>query len=627
MVNSIHCKNRFLRCAKAAAVLVLMVFGMTSWSSAAEVFAELDRDSVPAGNAAIMTLRISGGKADKPEIPAIPNLIIESRGQSQQMQIVNWHTTVTMIYTYIVGSQTPGDYQIPPLTVTVDGKKLSTQPLNLKVLDAGAAQPPAGTPPNVAGSPVSPAEEADTGEKRFGFLTVELAANDRKHAYVGEIAPVRIRAWLPAASRAQLRSGIQPEGKAFTLHNVSSQPQQTEEMRDGKRYTVITWFGGMSATKAGKYPASLSLNATVAVRDPSALKQPRSRRGGPFDDPFFDNVFDQMNMPMIQKEVTLKSDDQEIEVRPLPTEGRPNGFTGAVGEFKFDSFEIPNTWKTGEPQQITASLSGKGNFSLMNAPELTPAEAWKTYPGKGEFSAGDQASFSGSKSFKFSAVPRKGGDQEVTLAFSYFDPAAAAYKTLTSPAKKIQVVGQALVEDSAVVQPSPKEPEKKPEKKIETLAPQHLALGAPVSLAPLVSRPSFVPLLVLSTVCGVLGKVLSWLRHRRNDPKRRAQAEMEKAVREALAAAAICSAARDVAGFFVAARLALQHRLGAAWNQPAQAITTAEVQGRMAADSPVACFFREADLHEYSRQSSGEILPQWQSLLDEALASLTPSAR
>jgi hypothetical protein len=47
----------------------------------------------------------------------------------------------------------------------------------------------------------------------------------------------------------------------------------------------------------------------------------------------------------------------------------------------------------------------------------------------------------------------------------------------------------------------------------------------------------------------------------------------------------------------------------------------------MAADSPVACFFREADLHEYSRQSSGEILPQWQSLLDEALASLTPSAR
>ena len=48
--------------------------------------------------------------------------------------------------------------------------------------------------------------------------------------------------------------------------------------------------------------------------------------GGPFDDPFFDSVFDDMNAPMIQKDVTLKSDDQEIEVRPLPAAGRPDGF-------------------------------------------------------------------------------------------------------------------------------------------------------------------------------------------------------------------------------------------------------------------------------------------------------------
>ena len=625
MVNSIHCKNGFLHCAKATAVLVVMVFCMASWSSAAEVVAELDRDSVPAGNAAIMTLRISGGRADKPEIPEVPNLVIESRGQSQQMQIVNWRTTVTMTYTYIVGSQTPGDYQIPVITVTVDGKKLSTQPLNLKVLDAGAAQPPMGTPPNPAGSQSSPAEEADTGEKRFGFLTVELAANDRKHAYVGEIAPVRIRAWLPAASRAQLRSSIQPEGKAFTLHNVSSQPQQTEEMRDGKRYTVITWFGGMSATKAGKYPASLSLDATVAVRDPSALKQPRRRTGGPFDDPFFDNVFDQMNTPMIQKEVTLKSDDQEIEVRPLPSEGRPNGFSGAVGEFKFDSFEIPGTWKTGEPQKITAILIGKGNFSLMNAPELTPADAWKTYPGKGEFSGGDQASFSGSKSFKFSAVPSRGGDQEVALAFSYFDPAAGAYQTISSPVEKIQVVGANVLDDVLTANPAEKEPEKTPEKKIESLATQHLAMTAPATLVPLVSRPAFYLILVLSALFALMGWWIAWVRRRRADPKRRSQELIEKAFRQSLETVASSTASGDVAGYFSAARLALQQRLGVLWNQPAQAITSAEVRARISNDSPVVRFFREADCYEYSRQSSREILPEWQALFDEALATLTPS--
>jgi hypothetical protein len=79
--------------------------------------------------------------------------------------------------------------------------------------------------------------------------------------------------------------------------------------------------------------------------------------------------------------------------------------------------------------------------------------------------------------------------------------------------------------------------------------------------------------------------------------------------------------------FFAAARLAVQQRLGALWNQPAQAITSAEVLSRIPEDSPVARFFREADQYEYNRQHSGEIQPQWRALLDEAMTSLTPSTR
>lgn len=589
---------------------------------AAEVEATLDRDSVPAKNGAVLTLRISGGNAGKPELPPVENLIVESRGRSQQVQIVNGITTASVTYTFVVGSQTPGDYQVPAIDVVVDGKKISTRPLKLKVLASGAAQPPAGIPQAQAGQPPAAEETTDTSEKRFGFLTVELAANERKHAYVGEIAPVRIRAWLPADSRANLRSGIQPEGKAFTLHNVSGQPQQTQEIKDGRRYTVVTWFGGISATKAGKFPASLSVDATVAVRDTAALKQPRRRTGGPFDDPFFDNVFDQMNTPVIQKDVTLKSDDQEIEVRPLPTEGRPHNFTGAVGDFKFDSVEIPNDWKTGEPQQVTARLSGSGNFALLNAPGLTPAADWKTYSGKDEFRAGDEASFSGNKVFQFSAVPRKGGAREAALKFCYFDPAAGAYKTLTSSAKKIVVSGEDIVDVEPVVVPEVKEPEKR----AQTLAAQRTELSPPGSLVPLVSRPLFIPLLVLSAGLCLLGQILGWLRVRRNDPKRRAAATMEKATREALAAAGRCADVGDVPGFFSAARLAIQQRLGAMWNQPPQAITLAEVTARIPGDSPVTRFFLEADRHEYNRQVAGGISPQWRSLLDEALASLTPTA-
>ena len=137
----------------------------------------------------------------------------------------------------------------------------------------------------------------------------------------------------------------------------------------------------------------------------------------------------------------------------------------------------------------------------------------------------------------------------------------------------------------------------------------------------------FIPLLVVAAVLCVLGKILGWLRVRRDDPRRRALVAMELATREALTAAGQCAAARDVSGWFAAARLAIQQRLGAAWNQPAQAITLAEITARISEDSPVTRFFLEADRHEYSRQSSGEILPQWRSLLDDAMSSLTPSSR
>lgn len=591
--------------ARIVTVMLMVLLFPSALCRAAEVTATLDRPSVEAGNGAILSVKISGGAPERIGIPEVAGLVIQQHGQNQQMQMGNGGISRSVTYNYVVGSHQAGEYEIPAISVTVNGEQFTTQPLKLKVTAAEA-------------EPEPPAEDT-AGTGKFGFLTVELAGVTRKHAYVGEIAPVIIRAWLPADSRAQLRSGIQPEGSGFTLHNVSERPQQQQEMRDGKRYLVVTWYGGISATKAGKFPAALSVDATIAIRDNSA---PKRRRGGPFDDPFFGGIFEDLNQPMIQKDVTLKSEDQEIEVRPLPEEGRPADFTGAVGDFKFDGVRIPSMWTTGEPNQITAKVTGSGNFALLNAPAPIPGDAWKIYPGKDDFKAGDQASFSGSKDFQFSAVPKKGGAQNVSLQFSYFDPAKEAYQTLVRPIQPIQVSGKDLVEiEPAVVPPSTE----KPVKKTGGLIAQHERRGPSGSLVPLVSRPAFVPILGVSMVLCALGKILALLRVRRTDPRRRAQAAMESATREALDAAQKCAAQQDVLGYFAAARLAIQQQLGGLWNQPPQAITLAEVTSRLPDDSPVAQFFREADRCEYNRPAKAEILPQWRSLLDAALASLTPN--
>ena len=593
---------------------------------AQEVSVQLDRDRVEAGNGALLTLKVSGPQAERPEIPAVDNLIVQSRGESREFQMFNGNTSSATIYTYVVGSNTPGDYVIPSIQVTVGGQKFSTKPLKLKVLGS----PVGPQPPKVQGGPATPQpgarqpdpqQPAEDESKRFGFLTVELADSVRKHVYIGEIAPVRIRAWLPVDSQAHIRSGVKPEGKAFTIHNVSDRPQETQEIRDGKRYTVVTWFGGISATKAGSNPVSLSLDATVAVRDTTAAPQ-RRRTGGPFDDPFFDRMFD--TTPMIQKDVTLKSDDEEIEVRALPTEGRPAGFAGAVGKFQFESNNIPGSWQTGEPQQITAKISGSGNFALLNAPELMPPADWKVYPGKSDFTPGDMASFAGSKSFQFNAVPRKGGEREVSLGFSYFDPEEAAYHTLTTPVKKIAVDGADLAQDKPATAPPVVPP---PVKTGNAMADQHSVRLPAATLVPLVSRPAFGQIVGAGGAMCLLGLAARGLRARREDPKRKALAENEKAVRHAMDAANKAAAGNDVPGFFAAGRQALQQRLSLLWNQAPLAITSAEVEARVPSDSPVARFFGEADRLEYSRQASSESLPQWQKLLAESLASLNPLSK
>ena len=95
-------------------------------ASAAEVEAQLDRDSVPAGSGALMALRVSGSRSAEPVIPEVENLMFVPRGRSQQMQIVNGRTSLSVTYRYAVGSNTPGDYQIPPITVMVDGKAVKS---------------------------------------------------------------------------------------------------------------------------------------------------------------------------------------------------------------------------------------------------------------------------------------------------------------------------------------------------------------------------------------------------------------------------------------------------------------------------------------------------------------------
>ncbi len=588
----------------------MLLSGGTGRLTAAEVTATLSPDTVPAGEGAQLSIRITNGGVTAAAPPDVTGVIFNGPNQNRQISIVNGVRTSSMTLTWVVGSMTAGTYEIPPITLTVDGAPVQTQAFKLTVTPS-ANQAPPGLPQGGTGTPKSAAPAA--GEENFGFLTVEFAGKDRTHAWVGEIAPVRIKAWLPEDVRVSLNAPLQPTGSSFTLHNVSDRPQQDSEVLNGKRYTTVTWFGSLSFTKAGTYPPDLSMKINVQVPDPNS----RRRSTG---DPFFDQM---LGRSMIQKEVLLRSKTDEsahLEIRALPTAGRPVDFEGAVGKFHFGRSQIPAQWTTGEPQRIACEVEGEGNFTLLAQPRLVSGKDWKSYGGQSKFAPKDAASFSGTTTFQFNQVPRQAGSQDVHLTFSYFDPDSASYQTASSPPQTVQVAGTDLPPEPEATAPAPAAGTAPPPP--PSLAAQHTWQGFSSSLTPLAWRPGFRGFLTIILLTLAAGALTRFLRTRLGDPQRLAHAAQQKALRLAMAEASSYAARGDVPGFFGAARRALQHRLSPVWQRPASAITLTDVAQRLPADSPIVSIFHEADRQEFNPVPTlrAEELPAWRNRLEQALA-------
>jgi hypothetical protein len=562
---------------------------------AVEVTATLDATQVNPGDAANLTFEIKGGQTQRPNVPNIENLTVQFQGQNQMVSIINGRTESVQSFQYIIGSHIPGVYAIPAITLAINGQNFTTKPLTLHVIGNGATLQ---VPDPKAKDP-----------ERFGSLTLELSTQQRQYAYISEIAPVIIRAWLPMDAQVQLRSVIQPESKGFTLHNVTQQPQQSVEMRDNKQYRVLTWFGGISATKAGKHSVSLAMKATVAVPDDSqpALRQrnrPSMRIGGNF----------------IEKEVTLSTKDQEIEVLALPTEGMPENFSGAVGEFQFDGIEIPQQWKTGEPQKVALRIKGRGNFAIMQAPPLTPEELWNTYPGQDQFNPDDQASFSGNKIFQYNAIPRKAGNHPVTFTLHFFDPDKGAYQSIQSPTQTITVTGEGMVEEP---QGEARENEKKPDIDPASIpAPSRDNNSATRSLSPWHTSAAFISLLSIAGLLTLAGPIGAVIQSRVNDPQRRKSMAIAREIAASTKTTSLALELRDATSYFSAARRTLQLHLSAAWQLKPEAITLADVQVRCATDSPLVAFFREADRYSYGAPPTADDWNALDARFQQALLSL-----
>jgi hypothetical protein len=396
--------------------------------AAPSVTAVLNSDETEIDRPVQLQIKVTGdANAAPPNEIAIDGLEIHYTGESREFQLNGFTATSSLVFTYTILPEKAGTYHIPPLAVRTSGGEMRTEALTLNVS------------PDENGATTSSRPRGNRGIDTSRLIFAELVV-PKTTAYIGETVPAEIRLGFDPHVHPQLSDGPTITGQGFTTQRMP-QPKQSFETINGRSYQVLTFKTAIAAARSGKFQIGpVEAKAVVQLpRRPGGNLSPHDLFGmnDPFSDPFFNDPFAGM---IEQREVAVKSQSVTLDVKPLPPHAPPS-FAGAVGNFTLTSDVKPKTAQIGDPLTITATITGRGNFDRVTAPELENDRGWHTYPPSADFKPDDDVGLSGTKTFEMVLTPNEQKKAVPPLIFSYFDPLKNSYVTLKSDRMPVVVEG------------------------------------------------------------------------------------------------------------------------------------------------------------------------------------------
>ncbi len=362
---------------------------------------------------------INGLKNFKP--PAFRNFYVFSGpNQSTSIQFINGRQSASITYSYIVQAKNTGTYSIGPAQIEYNGKTYKTESLKITVVK-GSNKPKQQTK-----------NEQGISDEEIAKNLFIRAVVDKRKVYLGEQVTVTYKLYTRLNIAAQMSINKLPKYQGFwaeeleTSNNISF----NVEVVDVKQYRVgVLKKVALFPSQTGKLEVT-PFELTVPIQ----IKRRRNRNN--FFDDFFNDPFGYGQTI----EYNAVSNKVIINVLPLPEEGKPDSFHGAVGKFKLDAQLDKTKTKTNEPITLTVKISGTGNIELLDLPEVNVPTGFEKYEPKTSEKVNRINKISGTKVAEYLMVPRVVGKREIPpIEFSYFDPAKKKYVTLKSKPFKIEI--------------------------------------------------------------------------------------------------------------------------------------------------------------------------------------------
>ncbi len=304
-------------------------------------------------------------------------------------------------YSYFLSPKKRGKFTIKQATIEIEGETYKTFPITVNVTGA-------------VDKPNAPPTASDVASENI-HLVAEVS---NLNPYLNEAITVVYKLYVSRETGVGGWSEKDsPRYNDFWSQNieVKSFPTHRAQYKGEDYRYVILRKTVLYPQKTGKLKLEpLVLDLTVEV--------PTNR----FD------IFGRSIMTKVPKIVTAGS--RTIDVKPLPEQGKPSDFKGAVGDFDFKVTTTKTALDATESLQAKIEVSGKGNLKLFELPKLTVPSSLEVYePEHEERVSTNLKGMQGRISDNYTIVPQYKGKYPVpSISFSYFDLETESYKRVTS---------------------------------------------------------------------------------------------------------------------------------------------------------------------------------------------------
>lgn len=506
---------------------------------AGTVRVELDRFFMESGDAVPLKVIVEDAQPTVvPRLPPIPLIAgVEYLGPEQRSQIINGVSSFQVTFRYRIQLRGEGDLVIPAITVSTKTGELRTVPVSGRIL----------------------APTQTTNSVSLKIYT------GRDFCYVGEVLLYELQLQVGV----NLREASPPKISFDGFVTGRSTPNQSAQfLRNGSVVGVLTSRMTATPTKEGDLilgPASQEVVVDTGRRRARSLL-----------DSFFGGNED-------AERRTVEAQGQPIRVNPLPSEGRPVGFSGAIGRFTVEASVSRTNLVVGDAITLRYTVAGSGTFDGLPSPQLVVTEGLKIYPSTNAFVADDALGLYGKKTFEEVVLVENSGTQSLSFApYSFFDPTTGQYTTA-----RLKPVAIRVREMGSREKPAPPMPaadmlggEGKPIKQKGGLQPLFAASGGRLSVRPFWATESWFFGLILVPFLGV-GLFSGWseLRRRGRHTNRPTRRDMDRlSVQQQVGILRSTAESGDSRHFFDALNEVLRQQVALTLGLPfAAAVTTGDM--------------------------------------------------